>query len=316
MNTLITDIFFVGGDSNMSGLIDTYRKTLKPKETEEFINSWLFRPAAFLIVWLVRNTKMTPNHLTIMSCISGITSGVMIALGQHILGFVAMFLMVVLDCADGQLARLTGKSSKVGKMLDVTADVTSYLSFFTGVSVFRYSITGNPAEFYFIPLSFIAIFFNIIFYDQFKNQYIRYVYPEYHEKLEDLNKLKEEYKNEKVPFFRFTRFVYYAVYLAETKVIYLGSIFALKKHSRIYSLDVQITKEKSSRYKKQFYFITRLWSVLGTGSHYFPMMVFLVLGYSHLLLYIFCLYSVIALAVLLIIQNFVFLFYKENGKKS
>ncbi len=298
----------------MSEFTDSYKKTLKPKETEEFANSWIFRPVAFILVWLVRNTKITPNHLTIMSFFFGITAGVMIAVCQHAAAFAALFLMVIFDCADGQLARLTGKSSKTGKILDLTADITSYFSFFTGVAVYRYSLTGDYSEFFLVPLSFLAITLNIIFYDQFKNQYIRYVYSDYHEKLEGIAKLKDEYRNEKHLFFRLARFIYYAVYLAETKVIYLGSLLALKKHARVYSLENHISRETSLRYKKHFFFMTRLWSLMGTGTHYLIILVFLALGFCALLLHIFIIYSYILLAVLIIIQNFVFLFYHDREK--
>lgn len=296
----------------MSEIIDSYRKTLKPKETEEFANSWIFRPAAFIIVWFVRKTKITPNHLTVLSFIFGITGGVMLAVGQQWLAFISMLLMVVLDCADGQLARLTGQSSRIGKMLDVTADVSSYLSFFIGVSVYRFGLTGNISEFWYILLSFAAISLNIIFYDQFKNQYIRYVYSDYHEKLEDLSKLKDDYKNEPDFFKRIGRFGYYAVYLAETKVICLGSLLAPKKHARVYSLDIKIDKEKSAAYKKHFFFMTKLWTLLGTGTHYFITLLFLALGFCESLLFIFIGYSFITLAILIIIQNFVFLTYKDQ----
>ena len=298
----------------MSEYIDSYRKTLKPRETEEFPNAWIFRPAAFVIVWIIRKTKITPNHITIISFIFGVTAGVMLALCNHVLAFIALLLMVIFDCADGQLARLTGRSSKIGKILDVTADILSYFSFFTGVAVYRYTLTGNFNEFYFIPLSFLAITLNIIFYDQFKNQYIRYVYTDYHEKLEALEHLKEEYRNEKNPFFWLARVIYFAFYLAETKVIYLGSLLALKKHKRVYDINNEIDKETSAQYKKHFFFMTRLWSLLGTGTHYFLMLVCLSLGYCEFLLYIFIIYSYIALGVLVVIQNIVFLFYKSFTK--
>lgn len=298
----------------MSALIEAYKKTLKPKETEEFSNIWLFRPLSFLLVYAVRKTWVSPNFLTLLSLISGICSGILLASGYLLPAFIAIVLTLMFDCADGQLARLTGKSSKIGKLLDVSADAVSYFSFFIGVSYYMYSINSDASYFWYIAFCFGSIVLNIIFYDQFKNQYIRYVYKNYKEGLETIDDLKHQYKSEKKCLKKIFMFAYFIFYYCETKILFFGSLFAWKKQKDVFSLKHKPSDEESAKFKKHFYLTTRLWTILGTATHYFIMLIILAVGRMDLLLPVFVWFSLIALGTLLVMQNIVFLFYKPVKK--
>lgn len=106
------------------GVWALYRQSLKPSDSR--FNLYFARPLAAPIVYLLARTRVTPNQVTFIStlvmlvalggllCIGGIT-GVIFAV-------VGIELSYILDCVDGQLARVTGRSSAVGGELDFMMD--------------------------------------------------------------------------------------------------------------------------------------------------------------------------------------------------
>lgn len=99
-------------------------RTFKPRAVEEWINFVWHRPLATQAVKLFANTGVTPNQITWASGGFSIAAGIAIlaaASGQWwlmSLGGVLLFCSVILDCTDGQLARLRGVSSLYGRGLD------------------------------------------------------------------------------------------------------------------------------------------------------------------------------------------------------
>ncbi len=103
----------------------SFSATLKPKEVETPLDLWFFRPLAYLVVRLVWPTPISANQLTGMSLVTGVfaslcflsTSPEWVRAGVGLMLFYA-----VLDCADGQLARARGTSSRFGRILDGSSD--------------------------------------------------------------------------------------------------------------------------------------------------------------------------------------------------
>ncbi|MCA9562880.1 MAG: CDP-alcohol phosphatidyltransferase family protein [Myxococcales bacterium] len=83
------------------------------------------RPLASILVKRLVHTSVTPNQITTIAASLGLGAAFMVATGHLVvLPYAALFLglYMVLDCADGQLARLTGGSGWVGRLWDGTAD--------------------------------------------------------------------------------------------------------------------------------------------------------------------------------------------------
>ena len=76
-----------------------------------------------------------PNVITMLSGLSGIAGGVLLALnrsvGLDVIGAVLVFLSAVFDASDGQVARLTKHYSRLGRMLDGAADASVYATLYT-----------------------------------------------------------------------------------------------------------------------------------------------------------------------------------------
>jgi phosphatidylglycerophosphate synthase len=103
---------------------DAYRRTSKP--TDILWNRFVARPLAAPVVALLEPTQVTPNQVTIASLLVFLVAmGLLIMLpGQSglLTAVVVLELSYVLDCVDGQLARLRGTSSPIGAHFDFLMD--------------------------------------------------------------------------------------------------------------------------------------------------------------------------------------------------
>ena len=109
--------------------------TLKSMDTEETIDLWFYRPIGYRWALLFQKLGITPNVVTIASIFIGIAAGVLFYFDDLVYNVIGMLLLVwanSYDSADGQLARMTGQYSRLGRILDgLSGDlwfITIYIS--------------------------------------------------------------------------------------------------------------------------------------------------------------------------------------------
>lgn len=98
-----------------------YAESLKSADTEEWIDLVFYRPIGFRWALFFQKLGVTPNAVTIVSIFLGVAAGVMFYFQSLSLNIIGMLLLVwanSYDSADGQLARLTGQKSELGRILD------------------------------------------------------------------------------------------------------------------------------------------------------------------------------------------------------
>src|SRR5712671_6044185 len=103
-----------------------YWASLKPLEVEEPIDIYVHRPLAYVLARACYSLPISPDAITGLSILAGIASAISLlsTFPYHLqIGGLLLFGSAVLDCADGQLARMRGTSSLFGRMLDGTADL-------------------------------------------------------------------------------------------------------------------------------------------------------------------------------------------------
>jgi len=91
--------------------------------------------------FLAKRRLLTPNQVTMLSLVSGLSVGVFFATGERwglIAGGIAFYLAFVTDCVDGKLARATGITSDKGEALDALADGGRRASASLGLAAFVY----------------------------------------------------------------------------------------------------------------------------------------------------------------------------------
>ena len=107
-----------------SQIADAHRRTKKPKDI--LWNRLVARPLAAVLLVPLANTRVTPNQITFASLALFVAAAaVLVGWPGHaglLVAVSVLELSYVLDCVDGQLARLRGTSSPVGAHLDFLMD--------------------------------------------------------------------------------------------------------------------------------------------------------------------------------------------------
>jgi phosphatidylglycerophosphate synthase len=123
-----------------------YRASKKKQDINWFTER-IARPPAAVVVYALRNTRITPNQVTFMSALLAAGSGVMLALLPGWTWLVVAALVFefsfVLDCADGQLARLRKTASPLGHLLDFLMDELKAMFIFGCVAIRLWRDTGD-----------------------------------------------------------------------------------------------------------------------------------------------------------------------------
>lgn len=97
------------------------KSTFKSADTEEFIDVYFYRPAGYCWAKLFRKLRVSPNAVTLAAMCLGAGAGVCFYFTDPAVNLAGALLLVwanMYDSADGQLARMTGRSSTFGRMLD------------------------------------------------------------------------------------------------------------------------------------------------------------------------------------------------------
>ena len=99
----------------------------------------------FVARCLIR-TPVTPNQVTLLALLSFVISAVLLSFGQHKYDMIAgmlVLLALILDQADGIIARVKLSTSKFGGYLDAISDVIGYYSVIIGATVGLYVHTEH-----------------------------------------------------------------------------------------------------------------------------------------------------------------------------
>lgn len=93
----------------------------------------IVRPA----VRLIAPTRVTPNHITTLRLATGVAAALALAGGGAwpAIGAGIFLLSMLLDRADGELARQTGQSSIAGHRYDLASDCFSNVIAFIGIGI-------------------------------------------------------------------------------------------------------------------------------------------------------------------------------------
>lgn len=94
---------------------------------------------------LLLRTPLSPNAVTVIGILIGVTGGVLVGAASGLATMVGVLLLVlsgVLDCSDGELARLRFTESKLGHWLDVGGDTLVHVALLGGIAS-RLAATGG-----------------------------------------------------------------------------------------------------------------------------------------------------------------------------
>jgi phosphatidylglycerophosphate synthase len=248
--------------------VSDYKKSLKMKEVEEIFDLALYRPLGFILVKSILRTRITPNHLTYLAIVMGVIAGCFYSQGTQscfITGGIFYLLFNVLDCSDGQLARLKKNGTHVGRIIDGLADYTAVIAVFIGVGI-GFAAKSNDPVFWWAMLALAGAsnIMHSVLVDYYRNRFLDYVLGRKNMFEEDLEDYKKEYdaiKDDKSKWL--TKFII-SIYLKYMK--FQGSLTAKKKDANLFNT----TKEEYFKKNKN---AIRLWVLLGPTSQITVMIV-------------------------------------------
>ena len=275
-------------------LYNEYKSSLKSFDVEEILDLIIYRPISFLFVKLIYPTNLTPNQLSVISMIFGLGSGILFYFGKYefiIAGGIFIFVSNVLDCADGQLARLKKNGTKVGRIIDGFIDYVTGASIFIGIGFALNYITGNIL--YAWCLATVGGFSRILqnmFFDYYRNMYLQYVYNkvnDVNEEIKEFTEEKERLKSDKGKSLDKS--------LVKMYLFYCNFQKNSTKH-----VELNVTSEV---YKQKNKTILRLWSWLGSTTHLTFTIIFCFINRLDIYLLLTIIFGNLIFLILLFIQK-------------
>jgi len=116
-------------------------RSRKPRRGTELVCEKVFRPLAHPLVVLLARLRVPPPLVVIAAGAAGVTSAVQLGRGSLLAAALLLQLKTLLDNADGQLARLTERTSVFGRYLDSEVDLLVNAALFAALGW----AAGRPA---------------------------------------------------------------------------------------------------------------------------------------------------------------------------
>lgn len=109
-------------------------RSRKPRRRTELVCEKFFRPLAHPLVLLLARLRVPPPTVVAASGAAGLAAAVELGRGSLLAAALLVQLKTLLDNADGQLARLTGRTSVFGRYLDSEVDLLVNIALFTALA--------------------------------------------------------------------------------------------------------------------------------------------------------------------------------------
>lgn len=137
----------------------------KKRGPSDFVAHYVNRPIENKIVYLISDSRITPNQITILSNVLAYAVTALFLFGHLLTGAILTFVVGIVDGLDGKLARVRGCSTKLGLMEHVF-DLLYEFSWLIALAFFLSRSQGStPLMIAICSITFIA--FYRFCYDQF-----------------------------------------------------------------------------------------------------------------------------------------------------
>ena len=124
-------------------------------EFEGFVDRFFNRKISRWFTRIFLAGGFSPNAITILAAVVGLVSAAGFGLGTYSAGIIAALLFqlaAIIDCCDGEVARLTFTESPFGAWLDIAMDNVVHMAIFAGIAVGSY-LRGDGSDGAWVPLA-------------------------------------------------------------------------------------------------------------------------------------------------------------------
>jgi hypothetical protein len=117
--------------STPSGTRAPIKRPARAREMQDALNHYIYHPLAWQLARLLAPTPITPNMVSVVGGLMVVAAGVVYwSTSGPLWAMLGMLLHIswhVVDGADGDLARITGRSSPLGELVDGICDYVSHI---------------------------------------------------------------------------------------------------------------------------------------------------------------------------------------------
>ena len=277
----------------------SYRASIKSVDVEELVDFYFHRPVAWLIARALFATRVTPDQVTWSSMVVGVAAGAASVTGfwsgapRLSLGGALLVASAILDCADGQLARLRKTSSSFGRMLDGAVDAIVQAAVLAALAAHVWWRHGGPSPgapfvgdpgpggpWLWLALWAVAVATgaaHTTLYDHFKNVYLLHTHPTQREGSDDPEEVEASYDARRPTPWQFAdwlRFFLYRRYVPQQRSMLAWVDPGIPRRFR----DMPgYSEEGARRYRALHRGLMRAWSFYGIGTHIFALGVLMAL---------------------------------------
>jgi hypothetical protein len=147
----------------MATFKEMLQASFKSKDTEEWLDVYFTRPIGLVFAIFWNKLGVHPNVITILSIFLGVGAGIMFGytdLMHNILGVLLLMFANFCDSTDGQMARLTGKKTLLGRVLDGFSGDLWFVTIYFAIifRLFNQNIPGTELHWHMLifVLAFVA----------------------------------------------------------------------------------------------------------------------------------------------------------------
>ena len=123
------------------------KSTIKSSDTEEWLDTVFTRPIGYVWTLFFKALGVHPNVVTVLSMILGVAAAVFFMFDAdtphgillNVVGVLLLMWANFYDSADGQLARMTGKKTRLGRILDGTAGDIWFFCIYVAIAIRLFS---------------------------------------------------------------------------------------------------------------------------------------------------------------------------------
>ena len=116
-----------------------------------FVDTHLNRKLSRPLTQLFLRTTLTPNQITLLSCLIGLCGAMYFFQAGYwgpVFGVLLLQVSAVVDCCDGEVARMKFLESPLGAWLDITLDTVVHLATFAGLGFAVWAQGGTQSPFF------------------------------------------------------------------------------------------------------------------------------------------------------------------------
>jgi phosphatidylglycerophosphate synthase len=171
--------------------------TLKPRDVEEFIDIYFYRPVGYVIARISGVLALTPNAVTIIGVVVGMCAGHLFYyrdVRTNVVGILLLVLSEAMDSADGQLARMTNRYSRFGRILDGFGTNLVFVSIYVHLCLRVLTGGGSLWIFAVAGIAGLSHSYQSAMADYYRNAYLYFVHGQNRSELDKSNHVAASYR--------------------------------------------------------------------------------------------------------------------------